>query len=83
MDFFKICQKFKKIFISMKAYPLSWPRESNENFPKSQSSEIKQAVHFNEGIDCSAEHSYQVWTKSVVWWTVETRRRIVDEKGYK
>ena len=50
----------------MKAYPLSWPRESNENLPKSQRSGIKQAVHFNEGIDCSAEHSYQVWTKSVV-----------------
>ena len=46
--------------------PLSWPKESNENLPTSERSGIKQVVHFNEGIDCSAEHSYQVWTKSVV-----------------
>ena len=44
----------------MKTYPLSWPREANENLPKSQRSGIKQAVHFNEGIDFSAEHSYQM-----------------------
>ena len=31
------------------------------NLPKSQRSGIKQAVHFNEGIDCSGEHSYQVF----------------------
>ena len=57
---FQNLSKIKKLFISMKAYPLSWPRESNDNLPKSQRSGIKQTVHFNEGIDCSAEHSYQV-----------------------
>ena len=64
----------------MKAYPLSWPRESNENLPKSQRSGIKQAVHFSEGIDCSAN----IHTKfeQNPRWTVETRHRIVDEKGY-
>ena len=61
------------------------------NLPKIQRSEIKQAVHFNKGIDCSGEHSYQVWTKSdgnprrsdfKIISMVDSGDQTVDEKGY-
>ena len=61
-------------------------------FAKIQRSETKQAVRFNEGIDCYIEHPYQIRSTSdenpmrsdfkLFPLCVESRHRTVDEKGY-
>ena len=64
----------------MKAYPLSWPRESNENCQKVKEVELNKLFISMKAL-ITLQNIHTKFEQNL-WGTVETRHRIVDEKGY-